>query len=136
MPKRINENTVKRIIRDVINEAYGTPPQSDNEHYEELGDLSNSKELLPTVLRTLKDLYYNITDYDAPIDSDMQEATKHIRSAILYTERAIKNGKMSMGLQPDVNYDNVHSKDAWRRGIGNSRPTHTLNSHWPHDTGY
>jgi len=143
MAKKINENTLTQIVRDVINEAYGTPSSKDSEYYEELTDLDYSKEILPTILRTLKDMYNEISDYMSEVgnyngDNDFQQAVKHIRSAILYTERVIKNEKMNMGQQPDVNYDSRHSAENWKKnGLSGYRPTHkSPGSPWPHSENY
>lgn len=144
MVKKINENTLRQIIRNVISEAYGTPPRDDREYYDELSDLTSGYELPTTMLRTLKDLHNEIMDYDNDhVDAysknkDLMAAVKHIRSAILYTERFLKNEKMDMGLQPDKSYDSRHSADGFSRQFSDDyRSTHKSPlSAWPHNVGY
>lgn len=132
MTMRFDEHRIKNIIRNVINEAYGTPPEDDRVYYDDLYDLKNGNDFLPSLFKRLKGLYSEISDYcdfedrgkSLKNDKDFQEVIHAIRMAILYTERVVKNEKMKLGLQPDNFYNRRHSSTEWQRGHGSEYSTH------------
>lgn len=120
---RLTEEDLHNMVLKAINEAYGTPPQKDNEYEEDLNDNAGTAVTgLPRGLYHLKKAMLEFEEHQEGYEHDKRFSLimQLTRKAILNAENMVKNEKMRMGLQPDPFYDSRHSKVDYRRNLGSS----------------